>query len=559
MPTAKQMPKELESAIQQMLDDNVPEDDIKKVITKYEDQHDTTLVQTINELKGVVKGAASGAVGFVKSAITTPFTLPVSIYDDLIKAHDTGSLNDTNVSAMVNGLAEKIKSMPQEFADATHEERGKMIGNVVGGLLAAKYVPTSVKPVARGAGALVEAVGKKGAWPLRMMGSHQMGSGNPLGAAMIAAPEILQRTGQTLQRWGGKDLSTTLPSGARELDFGKVKSLPIRIQGRPEPVTVGGRVPLVGTPAEASGRVQKVMAKEAKDTLNAEKSTAIEESRAGLEAKKPTFSESVSATNPVGVRQSMVTRFGAAAAPVESELAKGLSPLQRTQYDALKTQFGQSVADSWLKKQVGVPTTTAVAEINQAGVPGGVRLNADGGPVWDSTAAARTAQQTEASAAGKAFLDPAAQVSGRALERRLQAGNAPEGVAERRAAAPAPSMETELLNRSLGINPGLKVTSVKPAGIEALRTEHGARETGEILNRAGVNPEISTLPKVERTNTIRDLSGGEAGLLPNGARMEIDKLIENMSPLEKQTLLTKTAPNAPAYNYIKSQIERDIQ
>lgn len=99
-----------------------------------------------------------------------------------------------------------------------------------------------------------------------------------------------------------------------------------------EDIAEAGRVPYIGTPAEAAGRVQRVIAREVAAEAKASKEAAklaeqeaararIEQeiTRQGLEPKPPTVSESISA--PIeGGRQRMAIRY---AAPEAEESATG--------------------------------------------------------------------------------------------------------------------------------------------------------------------------------------------------------------------------------------------
>jgi hypothetical protein len=53
----------------------------------------------------------------------------------------------------------------------------------------------------------MQQVGTKGEWPIRMVGAHALGSGNPLGAAVMAAPEALISSGKRIERFGREGLS----------------------------------------------------------------------------------------------------------------------------------------------------------------------------------------------------------------------------------------------------------------------------------------------------------------------------------------------------------------
>ncbi len=197
-PPVPKMPDELKSAIQQMQEQGVPDDVMKEVINKYADAHDTTIDQTLNEFKGVIEGLIPGAWGSVRGLF---YDLPKGVYSDL------NAIAKGEDPEFVKKVFTDIVSLPGQFMTATHEDRGKMIGNALGGFVGAKgigeYAPVAPKVIAKGTGQLMETVGKKGGWPIRMMGAHQLGAGNPLGAAMMAAPELLIKGGQKIQSIAG--------------------------------------------------------------------------------------------------------------------------------------------------------------------------------------------------------------------------------------------------------------------------------------------------------------------------------------------------------------------
>lgn len=192
-PVGSKMPGELRDIVQKMSDAGEPDENIGTVINKYMDDHDTVLDQTINEFKGVVKGLPSGVWGAIRGSL---YDLPLAVYEDT-KSLIAGETPE-NAKAMLDGLA----NAPKAFKNATHEERGKMIGEMLGGFATAKYAPGTPRAVAKGVGTAAEFTGKKAGWPLRMVGAHALGEGNPIGAAMIAAPEALEGTGRALREWG---------------------------------------------------------------------------------------------------------------------------------------------------------------------------------------------------------------------------------------------------------------------------------------------------------------------------------------------------------------------
>jgi hypothetical protein len=317
--------------------------------------------------KGAKEGMVGGAEGFAKGivpgayhgAVNSLMAIPALAKGLLGTAVGTKNLI-ADPEKTLREAAESMKGIPGKASEAIDsamklaaqdpEAFGKAVGDVTGqtmvGIAGARALPLAPKPLARAAGKLAEQIGTKGAWPIRMMGAHQLGSGDPLGLLTMAMPGGLKSGGEALQKFGGADTAKTLPSGARELDFGNVKSPGIRLAAeKPGIKPSSGRVPLTGAPAEASGRVQKVVAKEgaesakasaasAKVQANADRLATIDKATEGLEAGKPSISKSVSAETPEGGRKSMRQTFRApeeAAAAGDDSLealmrAQGLDP-----------------------------------------------------------------------------------------------------------------------------------------------------------------------------------------------------------------------------------------
>jgi hypothetical protein len=205
-PVGSRMPGELRDIVKKMSDADEPDENIGTVINKYMDDHDTMLGQTLSEFKGVAKGVPEGVWSTVRGVL---YDMPVGLYGD-IKNAIAGQPPEYAKSVL-----DSITNMPESFKNGTHEERGKMMGNVLGGFLAAKYAPGTPRTVAKGVGTSMEFTGTKAGWPLRMVGSHALGEGNLLGGAMIAAPEVLQSTGKALREWGENTKNKFAPGTVR--------------------------------------------------------------------------------------------------------------------------------------------------------------------------------------------------------------------------------------------------------------------------------------------------------------------------------------------------------
>jgi hypothetical protein len=201
--------------------------------------------------------------------------------------------------------------------------------------------------------------------------------GNPemvaLGAGVTAIPPILTKTGNALLRFAGEDVSKALPSGTRTLNVGDISRLSgdirvgppgpsrgARIAGPAESIQPGDVPAVLAEPApyraatKAAVKADEVAtAAEAKVTANRARLAEIERRKAGLVSKKPTVSESLSATTPEGGRASSSVRF---APPKKVDLVPAGPPpitlpggqvLQRSDnpviYDAIQAERTRNV------------------------------------------------------------------------------------------------------------------------------------------------------------------------------------------------------------------------
>ena len=303
------MADQLHDIVQRMLDAGESEENIAAVIKAYKEE--SAVGQTTDaggiphpgnpleeRLRGFTQGATAGLRGFVRGivpgavkgavgAVTGPVRLA---YSALTHPADTAT-------EAVKGVYASIKAAPQAAADALDlaardpEQFGHNVGEVTGsaegGLATAAALPMTPKPVVRKTGELLRSVGEKGGWPIRMMGAHQLGSGNLLGIPIMATPEVLKKVGGTLERWGGKE----------------------------PPVWVGrsdNARALPGYRAEATA-AKKASEQTAADAAKAAENQAaldkIEAAKAGLEAQPPAVSESVTGKTPGGGTSRATTRY----------------------------------------------------------------------------------------------------------------------------------------------------------------------------------------------------------------------------------------------------------
>lgn len=261
-------------------------------------------------IRGFSEGAAAGAKGFAKGVVpgvvhgveSTLGAVPALAREAVQTIAGAGHLAEDPGATLANA-GRAIAAVPGKIADTAQsaldlarsdpEAFGKATGDVTGqaavGIGTARAVPLALKPVAGKVGELAETVGKKGQWPIRMMGAHQLGSGNPLGIATMALPEGLKSGGRALR----------IASGATAADLNP--ELASKLQDQFNEGMIGRNL----------SHADEV----AKTTANKIRMGAIEKAKQGLEAKPPSVTESVSATAPQGGRSAVRTSYGAPSGP----------------------------------------------------------------------------------------------------------------------------------------------------------------------------------------------------------------------------------------------------
>jgi hypothetical protein len=331
---------------------------------KEKDAADSTALQTLHELGGVAAGVAHTPIDIAKGAY------------GLVSGVASGARDIWNGQPpqagkdLLDSIAD-MKNIPQRFMDATHYERGKMIGGALGNAAAVRYAPMTPRPIARGVGTAIEGTGKVAKWPLRISGAHSILSGNPVGAAMIAAPDYIERGGRALRQWGESEPAFM----AKQVDqfdrlagtnLGGKTAPPVRIAPPPPAETpdlyavakAAARPEEKFSAAElqaqrvAQARADRVARVEAKAAEDAAKAKLIEDAKAGLEATPPSIRQTVSASTPEGGRQSMSQSFRP---PQEEAAAGGLSAAEQA-------QLAQQIPDPVKRAQV-------VAQLQGASAP----------------------------------------------------------------------------------------------------------------------------------------------------------------------------------------------
>jgi len=98
-------------------------------------------------------------------------------------------------------------------------------------------------------------------------------------------------------------------------------------------------------------------------------------------------------------------------------------------------------------------------------------------------------------------------------------------------------------------------TPEKPAiqsRVQALTDKgHGAEEIADQLKD---DPAFKGKSKNERINLVREMRGGPSGQMPARAKQAIDQALSKMKTAEEKRAYLLRAPNAVAYDYIKSRI-----
>lgn len=183
--------------------------------TDYTGKQIDTSKETSNPLwAGITRGDAAmnaGATGFGKGFIKAPLRLAQGFGSMVMNA--PGYIADIiadpkgNVQRAKEGLsdipgaARKTFDSAIDLARTDPEAFGEESGSLVGQAVTAAAIPQF--PAIKGAPAVIgktaEKIGKAAQWPLRISGAHQLGEGNPMGLATMAAPEILQTGGKMLR------------------------------------------------------------------------------------------------------------------------------------------------------------------------------------------------------------------------------------------------------------------------------------------------------------------------------------------------------------------------
>lgn len=329
----------LEAIVQRMIDAGESEENIGAVIQAMTakstvtpvaaDEPDTYLggfVKGMGEgMVGGAKGFAKGLVPGVANAVVETVKSPVHLAQAVagggyrLYKDPLGTLRDSaSAAAALPGKVKDTVTAGLDKAATDPEAFGSDVANMTAaaetGILAGRAIPLAPKPMARGVGRALEKAGTKGEWPMQVAASHQVLSGNPAGLAVMAIPSGLRKVGRGLQKLGGADLEVGLPSGARNIDVGEIKSLNVGVEPRGP-----ARVPARGTAYPAAEPTAYRAAAKAADKAdaNAARLADIEDAKADLTPGASVVRESTAATRPDGSKASKTQTYKPKEAPVD--------------------------------------------------------------------------------------------------------------------------------------------------------------------------------------------------------------------------------------------------
>ncbi len=551
----------LETVVQRMIDAGVPEDTIISVLQKTNGDPERTdvmarnlpreqdtfsqgfhegLKQPGNTAAGIVTGAVEGVpeglsniAGVAKTGLTKllhPVQTAGELYDAATAPAEPppDMLHPKSFSEGGERTLADVQQDPESF--------GKRIGaeatELGAGMTASKLIPLGVKAGARSVGPAVQAFGKQAKFPFRIGGSAAIMSGNvPGGVALMAAPTVLEKGGEALSRYGTEEGAALIDPRAKllklETDFkaGTVSADDVMKEVKNHQVGLADRLAKAKLPADVEAVKKEQSALDKLSRIASKKPQGVE--TGGLSADQQALFDRLQALNESrsAVKKSAV-RIAPTANPVPTPTVDAPAPYE-IENEAFRARM-QPKLDA-LKKPVAAPVEPPV----------------EAAPVSDAVPAPTGEVRPPAE-----VLDPEAQA--------LRDGTA-STVTEPPAAKPAVRIAV----------PPVSLKSVTPGGldrvaaslkqafgdeIEQLRTEHGATEAAEILQR-NHPAELGKMKRGELTTLIRKVSGGEAGLLPEGARAEIDAKMAGMDRAAQEAYLLKSGDkNAAAYKYVASKM-----
>lgn len=205
-----QLPDEPKTADQQIREKRAPGFD------------DQTPVQAA--LAGFREGAVEGAKGFAKEiapgVVKAAVGIPGAIFDTIRMAVNAGGegaglFTDPvgtltrwrDAAGELSGKAKQALDDTIALAANDPQKFGAAVADLTAetgvGFATAKAIPTAGKPLARKTGPAMASLGEKSRFPLRISGGAAIASGNlPVGAGLMATPEVLETAGKALTKWG---------------------------------------------------------------------------------------------------------------------------------------------------------------------------------------------------------------------------------------------------------------------------------------------------------------------------------------------------------------------
>lgn len=327
-----------------------------------------------NAVLGLIPGLVHGAIGAVKGGI--------NLAEDPVKTLTDAWEAVKGSPGRGAGILKEALDLAKKDPEAFGRQMGEVTGGAEAGILGARVAPLVPGATGQAIGTTMEAAGTHGKWPLRMMGAHQIGSGNVLGGvASIMAPEALAKGGRAIRlastpvgavagemptrflelqqdlRAGATDVLPRVEAMQAELTAArKTAKLPEQIKDLQRQQTQLDKLRKQATPAagpdtaaaaekelmDVRDAAEKTNAKmeldrknaAAKATAEAKKVSAAEALKEGT-TPETTYTETVGGTTPEGVTKKATTRFVAAdegggatgGDPLDAEMRKaGLDP-----------------------------------------------------------------------------------------------------------------------------------------------------------------------------------------------------------------------------------------
>lgn len=480
---------------------------------------------TRDAIRGFAKGVVPGAVGAVKDAIPSI----ISGVAGMLKG--TGNLLSDPVKTLSDayeavkgtpGKASEMLSQALDLAKKDPEAFGRQVGELTGatevGVVGSKALPLAPKPVARVVGNTMESIGRQGKWPIRMMGAHQLGSGNPMGIATMMLPEGLQKSGAAIRAYGGQtvapDVASKLesqfgdamakknttfadqqaagiksgairpPNGTRNVDLAPTPGKPpIQAQSATAPATE--RVPYGASPVAPSKAA-------AAEEENATRLATVNAAKEGLEKGAPVVRESTSATAPGGTRVSASSTYKTPEPSVEDQLAA--LKAKGAKMAPASTPVGPSLDERMARTKTagGKSATLADADTStdelEALIDG---IHGPDAPTVGNGALPSTGRPMLDELMNRPASTPSPSVEDLAAAPKPQKIPVPPTKSSRPMMSATPGLTVEDM-KGLGLDPKIKLKAVTPDIIEKVKANRLARE------------------KMHRTNAGLDKGGTDA-------------------------------------------------